>query len=66
MTKIEKETVIRALEVYKKQQSNKATYARKSCQYEEAQNAEREKNIASGLIHIFNDLINIPTGKAKI
>lgn len=66
MTKMEKETLIRALELYQRQQKNKAIKAREANDHDSASVAVREANMAAGLMQLFRDLLDIPAGKIKI
>lgn len=66
MTFDEKETVIAALEVYRKQQKRKANRERKAGEYEKQARAEAEANKAQALAFTFCELLLVPCGEAKI
>lgn len=66
MTKIEKETVIRALEQYAKSQSDIEQSAREREEPDLAIKAGREKNVAIGLVSVFQAILDSPNGTVKI
>lgn len=66
MTKIEKETVIRALEQYAKSQSDIEQSAREREEPDLAIKAGREKNVAIGLVSVFQAILDSPIGTVKI
>ncbi len=66
MTKIEKETVIRALEQYAKSQSDIEQSARERGEPDLAIKAGREKNVAVGLVSVFQGILDNPSGTVKI
>lgn len=66
MTKIEKETVIRALEQYAKSQSDIEQSAREREEPDLAIKAGREKNVAIGLVSVFQAILDSPSGTVKI
>lgn len=66
MTRIEKSTIIKALELYRDNQDEKANILREQEQYAEASKAEAEKNIAAGLVYTFQQILDSQAGTVKI
>lgn len=66
MTRIEKVTIIKALEAYRDRQAENADIFEIQDQYAEASKAKAEKNIAAGLICSFQQILNEQTGTVKI
>lgn len=66
MTRIEKETIIRALEQHAKSQSDIEQNARKRGEPDLAIKVGREKNVAVGLVSVFQGILDNPSGTVKI
>lgn len=66
MTRIEKETIIRALEQYTKSQSDIEQNARERGEPDLAVKVGREKNVAIGLVSVFQGILDNPSGTVKI
>lgn len=66
MTRIEKETIIRALEQYAKSQTDVEQNARERGEPDLAVKAGREKNMAVGLVSVFQSILDSPSGTVKI
>lgn len=66
MTRIEKETIIRALEQHAKSQSDIEQNARERGEPDLAIKVGREKNVAVGLISVFQGILDNPSGTVKI
>lgn len=66
MTRIEKETIIRALEQYAKSQSDIEQNARGRGEPDLAIKVGREKNVAVGLVSVFQGILDNPSGTVKI
>ena len=66
MTFAEKETVMRALRLYQKQQGRRARNARKTGNNVRAERAEAEAGNAGALLFVFGELLTVPAGEAKI
>lgn len=66
MTRIEKETIIRALEQHAKSQSDIEQNARERGEPDLAIKACREKNVAVGLVSVFQGILDSPSGTVKI
>lgn len=66
MTRIEKETIIRALEQYAKSQSDIEQNARERGEPDLAIKVGREKNVAVGLVSVFQGILDNPSGTVKI
>lgn len=66
MTRIEKETIIRALEQHSKSQSDIEQNARGRGELDLAIKAGREKNVAVGLVSVFQGILDSPSGTVKI
>ena len=66
MTRIEKETIIRALEQHTKSQSDIEQNARECGEPDLAIKAGREKNVAVGLVSVFQGILDSPSGTVKI
>jgi hypothetical protein len=66
MTRIEKETIIRALEQHAKFQSDIEQNARERGEPDLAVKAGREKNVAVGLVSVFQGILDSPSGTVKI
>lgn len=66
MTRIEKETVIRALEQHAKSQSDIEQNARERGEPDLAIKVGREKNVAVGLVSVFQGILDNPSGTVKI
>lgn len=66
MTRIEKETIIRALEQYAKSQSDIEQNARERGEPDLAIKVGREKNVAVGLVGVFQGILDNPSGTVKI
>lgn len=66
MTRIEKETIIRALEQHAKSQSDIEQNARECGEPDLAIKAGREKNVAVGLVSVFQGILDSPSGTVKI
>lgn len=66
MTRIERETIIRALEQHAKSQSDIEQNARERGESDLAIKAGREKNVAVGLASVFQDILDSPSGTVKI
>lgn len=66
MTRIEKETIIRALEQYAKSQTDVEQNARERGESDLAVKAGREKNMAVGLVSVFQSILDSPSGTVKI
>lgn len=66
MTRIEKETIIRALEQHAKSQSDIEQNARERGELDLAIKVGREKNVAVGLVSVFQGILDNPSGTVKI
>lgn len=66
MTRREKQTVINALVEYQKQQELKEIQERMNCNLDAALKAMNERLIASGLICVFKDILDLSAGSVKI
>ena len=66
MTRIEKETIIRALEQNAKSQSDIEQNARERGEPDLAIKVGREKNVAVGLVSVFQGILDNPSGTVKI
>ena len=66
MTRIEKETIIRALEQHAKSQSDIEQNARERGEPDLAIKVGREKNVAIGLVSVFQGILDNPSGTVKI
>lgn len=66
MTRIEKETIIRALEQHAKSQSDIEQNARERGEPDFAIKVGREKNVAVGLVSVFQGILDNPSGTVKI
>lgn len=66
MTRIEKETIIRALEQHAKSQSDIEQNARERGEPGLAIKVGREKNVAVGLVSVFQGILDNPSGTVKI
>ena len=66
MTRIEKETIIRALEQHAKSQSDIEHNARERGEPDLAIEVGREKNVAVGLVSVFQGILDNPSGTVKI
>lgn len=66
MTRIEKETIIRALEHHAKSQSDIEQNARERGEPDLAIKVGREKNVAVGLVSVFQGILDNPSGTVKI
>lgn len=66
MTRIEKETIIRALEQHAKSQSDIEQNARERGEPDLAIKVGREKNVAVGLVSVFQGVLDNPSGTVKI
>ena len=66
MTRIGKETIIRALEQHAKSQSDIEQNARERGEPDFAIKAGREKNVAVGLVSVFQGILDSPSGAVKI
>ena len=65
MTRIEKETIIRALEQHAKSQSDIEQNARERGEPDLAIKAGREKNVAVGLVSVFQGILDSPSGTVR-
>lgn len=65
MTRIEKETIIRALEQHAKSQSDIEQNARERGEPDLAIKVGREKNVAVGLVSVFQGILDNPSGTVK-
>lgn len=66
MTRIEKETIVRALEQHAKSQSDIEQNTRERGEPDLAIKVGREKNVAVGLVSVFQDILDNPSGTVKI
>lgn len=66
MTRIGKETIIRALEQHAKSQSDIEQNARECGEPDFAIKVGREKNVAVGLVSVFQGILDSPSGTVKI
>ena len=66
MTRIEKETIILALEQHAKSQSDIEQNARERGEPDLAIKVGREKNVAVGLVSVFQGILDNPSGTVKI
>ena len=66
MTRIGKETIIRALEQHAKSQSDIEQNAREHGEPDLAIKVGREKNVAVGLVSVFQGILDNPSGTVKI
>lgn len=66
MTRIEKETIIRALEQHAKSQSDIEQNARERGEPDLAIKVGREMNVAVGLVSVFQGILDNPSGTVKI
>lgn len=66
MTRIEKETIIRALEQHAKSQFDIEQNARERGEPDLAIKVGREKNVAVGLVSVFQGILDNPSGTVKI
>ena len=66
MTRIEKETIICALEQHAKSQSDIEQNARECGETDLAIKAGREKNVAVGLVSVSQGILDSPSGTVKI